>query len=87
MTTKALTASMDNVDAWRLGEIARRAGHPDRRDVGDPIDRGLILLRLLNECGYSVHRTDTPYRNTANVFEDDARAGIDPPRSRSQGEG
>lgn len=49
-----LTATMDNVLAMRLGEIARRAGDPERRDVGDFIDRGLILLRLLRENGFEV---------------------------------
>ncbi len=52
--TRTLTASMDNLDAWRLGEIAKAAGSPDRTDVGDPIDRGLVLLKLLNEKGYTV---------------------------------
>jgi hypothetical protein len=50
----ALTAAMDNVVASRLGEIARQAGNPNRSDVGDGIDRGLILLRLLNEGGFVV---------------------------------
>jgi hypothetical protein len=49
-----LTAAMDNVLAWRLGEIARAAGSPTREDVGDPIDRGLVLLRLLNLAGFSL---------------------------------
>jgi hypothetical protein len=50
--TQPLDSSMDNVLAWKLGEIAREAGNPDRRDVGDPIDRGLILRRLLEENGF-----------------------------------
>lgn len=50
--SKPLTALMDNVLAWRLGEIARRAGSADRKDVGDYIDRGLILRRLLKEQGF-----------------------------------
>lgn len=45
---------MDNTLAWRLGMIAKEAGDANRKDVGDPIDRGLILLRLLNEKGFSV---------------------------------
>lgn len=51
---RELTASMDNVYAWRLGEIALNAGDPSRTDTGDYIDRGLILLRLLNEMGFTV---------------------------------
>lgn len=51
---KPLTASMDNVLAWRLGEIAREAGSIEREDVGDPIDRGLILRRLLEEKGFEI---------------------------------
>jgi len=43
-----LTSAMDNVLASRLGGIARQAG-ADRLDVGDSIDRGLILRRLLEE--------------------------------------
>jgi hypothetical protein len=45
---------MPNTLAWRLGEIALAAGDPKRTDTGDMIDRGLILLRLLNEKGFSV---------------------------------
>ncbi len=56
---KPLTASMDNVLAWRLGEIALKAGDRDRTDVGDPIDRGLILLRLLEEKGFEIREKQT----------------------------
>ena len=51
---KPLDPNMDNVLAWRLGKIAREAGDPDRDDVGDFIDRGLILRRLLEENGFSL---------------------------------
>jgi hypothetical protein len=50
---KYLTSLMDNVIASRLGDIAINAG-ARRLDVGDSIDRGLILLRLLNEGGFKV---------------------------------
>lgn len=53
---KPLTVHMDNLDAWRLGQIAQEAGDPKRKDVGDPIDRGLVLLHLLNGQGYSITR-------------------------------
>jgi len=52
MREKHLTMTMDNVLAWRLGEVAREAGNPKRTDVGDLIDRGLILRRLLEEKGF-----------------------------------
>lgn len=52
--TKPLDAACDNVTAWKLGEVAREAGNPARPDVGDLIDRGLILLRLLHEAGFDV---------------------------------
>lgn len=54
---KALDAACDNVLAWKLGEVASRAGDPARKDVGDYIDRGLILLRLLREAGFEVRKT------------------------------
>ena len=53
-TLKPLTAAMDNLDAWRLGKIPRLA--LDDPNCGDHIDRGLILLRLLNEAGYDIVR-------------------------------
>lgn len=42
------------IRAWRLGDVARQAGNPHRKDVGDFIDRGLILERLLKENGFEV---------------------------------
>lgn len=48
----ALTNSMDNVLASKLGEIARAAMTGQR--VGDSIDRGLILRRLLAEGGFEL---------------------------------
>lgn len=40
---KILDCSMNNVLASRLGKVALQAGDPLRADVGDSIDRGLIL--------------------------------------------
>ena len=54
-----LTASCDNAIAWKLGQVAREAGNPARADVGDPIDRGLILLRLLKEAGFEVRQSES----------------------------
>jgi hypothetical protein len=59
--SKGLTSAMNNVDASVLGSIALEAGAPNRTDVGDSIDRGLILRRLLEEQGYLIlplHRTN-----------------------------
>lgn len=51
MTDRVLTEAMVNVLAWRLGEIAREVG-TQSDGVGDPIDRGLILRRRLEERGF-----------------------------------
>ena len=60
--TKPLTPAMDNVLASRLGDIAIDAGNRGRRDVGDSIDRGLILRRLLEEQGfYVVVKNNNPF--------------------------
>ena len=53
---KKLNAACDNIIAWQLGQVALEAGNPTRTDVGDPIDRGLILLRLLREAGFEVRQ-------------------------------
>jgi len=50
---KPLNASMDNVLAWRLGLVAQEA-MSEHQKVGDPIDRGLILARLLKEKGFII---------------------------------
>jgi len=55
---KALDSSMDNVTAQRLAVIAIRAGDLNRKDVGDSIDRGLILRRLLEEDGFLIIEKD-----------------------------
>jgi hypothetical protein len=49
-----LTCAMSNVLAWKLGETAMKAGNPNRKDVGDLIDRGLILCRMLEEAGFEL---------------------------------
>ena len=46
-----LTASMDNVLAWRLGEVCNKAA---AAKAGDCIDRGLVLLHELEAAGFSV---------------------------------
>lgn len=52
-----LTSAMDNVLASRLGGVALNAGNPKRDGVGDSIDRGLILRRLLEEAGFEIRET------------------------------
>jgi len=59
---KILDAACDNRIAWTLGDVAKAAGDPTRQDVGDPIDRGLILLRLLREHGFGVVQLDAALR-------------------------
>jgi len=49
---KPLTATMDNVLASKLGHVALQAGSRKRKDIGDSIDRGLVLRRLLEEQGF-----------------------------------
>jgi hypothetical protein len=49
---KPLTAAMDNVLSSKLGDVALQAGSKDRKDIGDSIDRGLVLRRLLEEQGF-----------------------------------
>ena len=56
-TQRPLTAAMDNVTASKLGAIAIAAGDPKRNGVGDSIDRGLILRRLLEEGGFQLIKT------------------------------
>jgi hypothetical protein len=43
----------DNMNAWRLGEACRQAADAS---AGDHIDRGLALLKALEERGYGVFR-------------------------------
>ena len=50
---KPLTSAMDNVLASRLGRITEESCN-SKQKVGDLIDRGLILLRLLNNEGFEV---------------------------------
>jgi hypothetical protein len=53
---ESIESGCSNDIAWKLGEVARAAGDPNRTDVGDYIDRGLILLRLLREAGFDLVR-------------------------------
>jgi hypothetical protein len=48
-----IESGCSNDIAWRLGEICQEAASPSQK-VGDHIDRGLILLRLLREGGFDL---------------------------------
>lgn len=52
--SKPLDCGMNNLLAYKLGEIAADAGNPERKGVGDYIDRGLILRRLMEEKGFGI---------------------------------
>lgn len=45
-----------NLDAWRIGEACSAASEAS---AGDPIDRGLVLLRELEAKGFAVLPLDT----------------------------
>lgn len=52
---KELDGGMSNDDAYRLGKLALDVGRMHVAEgVGDEIDRGLILVRLLREKGYAI---------------------------------
>ena len=53
-----LDASMPNITAYRLGEVAREVGMMGPAKCGDEIDRGLILVRRLREEGYEVREVE-----------------------------
>ncbi len=50
---KPLTSAMDNVLASKLGAIVREVGM-QHENIGDSIDRGLILRRRLEEEGFGL---------------------------------
>jgi hypothetical protein len=52
---KPLDASCDNVLAWRLAEALNEAMVAK---AGDPIDRGLALLRTLRARGFTVYHNE-----------------------------
>jgi len=59
LTEKELTAAMDNVLAWRLGEACNAAA---REPAGDLIDRGLALRKQLEDRGFLlIRRPEQPH--------------------------
>lgn len=51
-----LTAAMDNLTAQKLGMVGYQLSEYPREKIGDEIDRGLVLRRLLEEAGFGVVR-------------------------------
>jgi len=65
---KILDRYMDNTTASLLGVVALNAGKPDRVDIGDSIDRGLILLRLLNEAGFDIVQKEKNKNHDYSIY-------------------
>lgn len=61
-----LTAAMDNVLASKLGAIAVMAVNRKQK-VGDSIDQGLILRRLLEEGGFEIRHIGKPPRPSTGL--------------------
>ena len=57
--TKPLTCSMDSLLAHVLGNVAYAAGSRELEGIGDSIDRGLALLRMLDEAGFELRLKDS----------------------------
>lgn len=55
--SKPLTAAMGNLLASVLGDVVAKAY---LAPAGDFIDRGLTLLRLLDESGFELRLKDSP---------------------------
>lgn len=55
MTKNELTLeSMGNIIAYKLGKVGLELIRYPEASIGDEIDRGLVLLRLLNESGFKI---------------------------------
>ena len=61
---RILTASMDNVLASKLSNVATAMAAVPPEQIGDAIDRGLILRRLLEEAGFGLVVTDETIPHT-----------------------
>lgn len=55
----------NNEEAWRLGKACRAAAEEPK--CGDPIDRGLILMRELEACGFGIVLLQTVAKPAAGV--------------------
>ena len=51
-TINPLTSLMDNVLAYRLGLTVKEINDYPKHKIGDEIDRGLVLRRILEEKGF-----------------------------------
>jgi len=49
-----IDASMNNTTAYRLGLVGLQLIKYPREKIGDEIDRGLVLRRLLEEAGFGL---------------------------------
>lgn len=54
MENELTQESTNNIVAYRLGKVGLKLIRCSETEVGDEIDRGLILLRLLNESGFKI---------------------------------
>lgn len=51
---KPLTGEMNNLHAYNLGTVFSKIRKVERQDIGDSIDGGLILRKLVEEAGYLI---------------------------------
>ncbi len=51
---KQLNALSDNVLVYRVGRIAREVA--DDKTSGDEIDRGLLLIKRLDDAGFTINQ-------------------------------
>lgn len=58
---------MSNVVAYRLGLAALKLIRYPEKEIGDEIDRGLILCKLLAESGFKILETEKWIENAKNV--------------------
>jgi hypothetical protein len=52
--TEPLDEGIDNLTAYRLGKVGLQLIEYPREKIGDEIDRGLVLRRLLEEAGFFI---------------------------------
>lgn len=50
----AITESMNNDMAHKIGMVGNQLMHYPKEKIGDEIDRGLVLRRLLEEAGFTL---------------------------------
>lgn len=55
---KEITRFSSNIIMSTLSDIVLEVADPDRSDIGDSIDRGLILVRVLKENGFCLYKQE-----------------------------